>query len=252
MLRGLKPLSGYKVLARDGEIGKVHDFLFDEHRWTIRYLVVDTGKWISGRRVLISPEVVGEPQEEKQGIPVRLTREQVRSSPGIDMDLPLTRRRQRDLHRYYGWSSYWAGEEDAVLSLSPPTESPPPEQRGTGPSTEPPNEEQRVSLWSTREVIGYHLRAADGEIGHVDDFIAGDTDWIIRYMAVDTRNWLPGKRVLIVPEWIVSINRHDRKVLVNISREYVKHSPRYDPSVPLSREYEVRFYDYYKWPKYWI
>ncbi|MGQ9572218.1 MAG: PRC-barrel domain-containing protein [Dehalococcoidia bacterium] len=105
-------------------------------------------------------------------------------------------------------------------------------------------ESEDPHLRSVKEVTGYHIQATDGEIGHVEDFILDDEDWVIRYMVVDTRNWLPGKKVLVAPGWVENIDWSESKVAVGLSREEIKDSPEYDPSAPVNREYEVRLYDY--------
>lgn len=112
-------------------------------------------------------------------------------------------------------------------------------------------EEADPHLRSTREVIGYHIQANDGGIGHVDDFIAGGEDWVIRYMIVDTRNWLPGRKVLVAPTWVKRVDWAKRDVYVDLSRETIENSPEFDPSAPVNREYELRLYDYYGRPRYW-
>jgi hypothetical protein len=112
-------------------------------------------------------------------------------------------------------------------------------------------QEKEHHLRSTREVIGYHIQARDGEIGHVEDFIADDQTWAIQYMVVDTRNWLPGRKVLIAPAWIEKVDWLERLVHVDLLRETIQNSPEFDPSAPVNRAYEVRLYDYYGRPKYW-
>ncbi|MBK9166200.1 MAG: PRC-barrel domain-containing protein [Bryobacterales bacterium] len=106
-------------------------------------------------------------------------------------------------------------------------------------------------LRSVREVSGYRIRAADGEIGRVADFIVDTDGWAIRYLVVDTRNWLPGRKVLVAPRWVQSIDWGDRLVHVRLHREDIKNSPEFDPNEPVNREYEARLYDYYGRPRYW-
>jgi sporulation protein YlmC with PRC-barrel domain len=107
-------------------------------------------------------------------------------------------------------------------------------------------------LRSLEEVKGYHIQATDGKIGHVEDFIVDDESWEIRYLVVDTRKWLHGKQVLLSPKWIQEIKWLESNVYVDLSREAVRNSPKYDPFSPVNREYEIRLYDYYGRPKYWM
>ena len=106
-------------------------------------------------------------------------------------------------------------------------------------------------LRSSREVIGYHIQATDDEIGHVEDFIVQDNGWVIRYMVVDTHNWLPGKKVLVATDWIEDVNWAERQVHVGLRRENIEEGPEFEPGMPVSRTYEQCLYDYYGRPVYW-
>jgi hypothetical protein len=244
MLRSLKELQGYKALSLDGPIGNVHDFYLDDRIWGIRYLVVDLGGWLPGRKVLISPAALSQPDWEVQMFPLKLTKKEIESSPSIDIDKPISRQRQAELHRHYQWPMYWhaSGMPVAGGVIAQPDVAAEKEDEHTEEQGDP-------RLRSTREVLGYHIQASDGEIGHVEDFIVEDTNWAINYIAVDTRNWLPGRKVLISPQWIEQIKWLERSVYIDLSQETIRNSPEYDPSTPVNREYEARLYDYYGRPK---
>jgi len=247
MLRSLKELLSYTLLAEDGEIGRCKDFLFDDRHWTVRYMVADTGKWLPGRKVLISPIALEEPVRMGQLIPVQLTRDQIKNSPPLDEDAPVSRQYEQKYFTYFGWPYYWTGGN--VWGLDP---HPPPLSeyvRMEAGRDEPDPEESHVR--SVQEVTGYHIQAEDGDVGHVEDFIAEYGLWTIRYMIVDTRNWLPGRKVLVSPGWIKSIAWADKKVEVNLTVNAIRNGPRYDPKEPVNREYELRLYDYYGRPHYW-
>jgi sporulation protein YlmC with PRC-barrel domain len=247
MLRSVEDLLGYQVRGTDGEIGTVHDFYFDDESWTIRYLVVDLGDLLSARRVLLSTAPLGRPQSEEELFPVLLTQEQVEQSPPVDVEQPVSRQMEEELHAYYDWSPYWrlstpalAGGALAVTeTLSEPEEK-----------TEPAGRSD-PHLRSVREVRGYHIEAANGEVGHVEDFVADDESWILRYLVVDTRNWLPGRKVLVALPWISNVNWVTRKVYVELKREVIEKSPEFEPEGPIDREYEVRLHEYYGRPSYW-
>jgi hypothetical protein len=236
MLRSIKDLRGYTIRATDGDVGKVREFYFDDQLWTVRYLVADTGNWLVDRLVLLSPVSLGNPDWEEKVFPVSLMREQVEGSPRIHTDKPVSRQMEVETHYYYGWPPYWHAAPYITAAQTSDVEK----RRGD------------PHLRSTREVIGYHIQAPDGEIGHVDDFIVEDDLWIIHYLVVDTGNWLPGKRVLVSPQWITEVNWAGRWVSVYLSKDVIQHSPEFDPSVPVNREYEVRLYDYYGRPHYWV
>jgi uncharacterized protein YrrD len=243
VLRSIKELRGYDILATDGKIGQVHDFYFDDRYWTVRYLVVETGNWLAERRVLLSPLALQQPDWLAHVMPVMLTKQQIESSPPIYRDKPVSRQMEADLHRYYRWVPYWQ---------SLPTAGP-----GAAAVVHMMREKNRTSecedphLRSTQEVIGYRIQARDGEIGHVDDFIVNDQTWLLTYVVIDTGNWLSGKKVLIAPTWAEQVSWVKRKVKINLDREAVRNSPEFDPSVPVNREYEVQLYDYYGRPRNW-
>lgn len=245
MLRSLEGLHDFSIGGTDGSIGKVREFLFDDQAWTIRYLVAETGTWLSGREVLISVAALEPPNWKGHVFPVLLTREQIKESPDIDTDKPVSRQREAELYSYYGWTPYWGMEYDAPLGGMPLPPALSPEEIKEAAKGDP-------HLRSTHEVEGYHIHATDGQIGHVADFIVGDDDWTIRYLVVDTKNWLPGRRVLVAPTWVQQISWDEQQVLVDAARETVKNCPEYDPSVPVNREYEIQLYDHYGRPKYWI
>jgi hypothetical protein len=247
MLRSLKDIQTYKIHAADGNIGSVHSFLFDEMNWIIRYLVVDIGGWLPGRKVLISPLEIKKADGEEKSLYIALTKKQIQESPDIDKDKPVSREKRLEI-RKHNWPVYW---EPTGMPSYIFTNLPPPEMQEEEKSRS--NEEKGVShIRSTKEVMGYHIGAKDGEIGHVDDFIVeSETSWNVRYLVVDTKNWLPGKKVLISPQWVENISWTLRKVFVDLLRENIKNSPEFDPSEPVNREYENMLYDYYGRPKYW-
>ena len=246
MLKSVKSLTGYVVKATDGDIGTVNQFLFSSGTWIIRYIVVDMGRWLPGRKVLIAPETVPLPPDSNNCvIKLDLTKKQVKDSPEIDDRKPVSRQKEFELHKYFNWVPYWSLSQEEYLN--------PPIPAIQIPNQEPSAEKETgdPELRSTKEVLGYRIAASDGEIGHAEDFIIDDLDWIIRYMVVDTRNWPLRGKVLVSPEWIENVSWADSEVQVDLSRQAVKESPKYDPSAPVNREYEVRLYDYYGRPMYW-
>jgi hypothetical protein len=240
MLRSASHLQDYVISAEDGKLGRAKAFLFDDEFWTVRYLVVDTGRWLPGMWVLIPPSALDQPDWTRGVFPVRMTKQQIKDAPGLEEHKPVSRRHEEKLYKYYGWPPYWAA---AGPEFPPPVTEPVPAAAGRA-SGDP-------HLRSTKEVTGYRIEARDGEIGHVEDFILDDESWSVRYVVVDTRNWLPGRKVLVSPYWVDKVSWTNWNVVVALSREEVKNSPRYDPSAPVNREYEARLYDYYGRPKYW-
>src|SRR6218665_1142254 len=254
MLNRVSHINGSTIAAAHGHVGSVKEAYFDDESWTIRYLVVDTGTWLSERKVLISPYSIKQPLTEKR-IDVRLTRQQVQDSPDIDTHQPVSRRLERQYLSYYAYPPCWGGEVLRAMAGVPtlPPVTPPPEVQAEVRAREleevPPED---VHLRSSDNVAGYDIQATDDSIGHVKDFIFDDESWAIRYLVVDTRNWLPGgKKVLIATHWIDGIDWDQKQVAVRLTREQIKNSPEYDEEAIVSREYEQRLHDAYGRPGYW-
>jgi hypothetical protein len=248
MLLTFKELRGVTIRATDGEIGKIHDLLFDDLWWITRYLMIDTGKWLPGRKVLISPRTAGRLENDRRMLPVELTKQMIERSPAVELDRPLSRDREAELIQYYGWPLYWGGPGIApagALGVNP----------GLVATVEAARVEAETSadpaLRSASEVVDYHLQARDGDIGHVDDFLLDDTSWAIRYLIVSTRNWLPGRKVLVAPAWVERVSWGESTVYVDLTRDQVKGSPPYDPQAGIDRGYETRLYEHYGRPRYW-
>jgi sporulation protein YlmC with PRC-barrel domain len=246
MLSKAKTLKGYRLHSLDGEIGKVKEFYFDDRHWTIRYLVADTGNWLPGRQVLISPYALGAVNRDEQDIVIDLTKKQIEESPTLNSDKPVSRQFENTYYGYYGYPMYWTGTY--MWGFSPFIVRDPEKRRE---STQG-EEAWDPHLRSTHEVTGYHIQADDGEIGHVEDFIVDDETWAIRYLVVGTRNWWPGKRVLISPQWIKRVTWSERKVLVNLSRETIKRSPEYTEESLPTRDYEIGLHRHYSRQGYWV
>jgi uncharacterized protein YrrD len=230
----------------DGEIGTVKEFYFDDRHWTIRYLVADTGNWLTDRQVLISPYALVAVRKEEQHITVDLSKRQIEDGPSLDSDRPVSRQFEEAYYGYYGWPMYWGGPE--TWGSYPYIVRDPEKWREytQGEKAWDPH------LRSTHEVSGYHIQATDGEIGHVEEFIIDDKTWAIRYLVIDTRNWWPGRKVLISPKWIERVSWTELKVFVNLTRETIKHSPEYTEETLLTRDYETGLHRHYNRQGYWV
>ncbi len=238
MLRSVKNLKGYKISAQDGSIGKVVDLYFDDQAWIARYLIADTGRWLPGRKVLIPRAVLGRPDWDKNQFHVGLTKDRIEDGPSIKEDEPVSRQHEVELFQHLHVNPYWARVPGGVFVVKEALKT------HDGSNGDP-------NLRSSQEVIGYHIEAADGEIGHVEDVIVDDDTWTIRYLVIDTKNLLPGKKVLVAPTWIKGISWSDSKVSVDLTSSQIKDSPEYEPGAPVNREFEQRLYDYYGRPHYW-
>ena len=245
MQRNVKNLLGYDIQATDGELGKVVEFYFDDAAWTVRYLVAETGDWFSNRKVLLSPAFLGSLGWESNRLCIKLSKEQVRNSPVSDIDKPISRQHEIELSQYYAWPTYWGSDPHSSAASGMAQTVPVVNASESGYKPPTPEWPRDLHLRSTRHLTGYHIQAADGNIGHVDDFILDDKSWEIRYLVVDTRHWLPGPKVLLAPRWLKKIDWAMSKVLVESKRESIKNSPPYDPSKGINTDYEGKLYDYY-------
>jgi hypothetical protein len=246
MLFKAKTLVGYKLDSLDGEIGRVKEFYFDDRHWTIRYLIAETGNWLSDRQVLISPFALVGVNKEERNIAIDLVKKQIEKSPSLSSDKPVSRQFEQAYYGYYGYPTYWGGPCNWGASRYPTRDREQWKEYAQGKNG------WNLHLRSTNDATGHHIQALDGELGHVEDFIIDDRTWEIRYLVIDTRNWLPGKKVLISPEWIGSTSWDERKVFVNLSCEAIKLSPEYTEESLLTRDYEIGLYGHYNRKGYWV
>jgi hypothetical protein len=243
MLRPARQLENFELRARDGRIGHVTDFFFDDRRWTIRYFVVDTGSWLGHREVLVAPTAVHTPEWADRALPVDLTMDQVRGSPAIDAEGPVTREHELALIQYYNWPMYWGtpGFSDGLLYALPPfgladelaLRRPPV-------SHAPATLDEQHHIRSVNDVRGHHVVANDGQIGHVEDFLIDDTTWEIECLVIGTRNWIPGRYVLVAPDSIYEVGWEEAKVYVDLSRDAIRQSPAYELNASVADEYVDR------------
>ncbi|MGE3649333.1 MAG: PRC-barrel domain containing protein, partial [Reyranellaceae bacterium] len=196
MLLRFDHLRGYSLRATDGSLGSVTDLLFDDQSWTVRWLVVDTA-WLFGRRVLLAPEALGQPDDAARELPVNLTKDRIKNAPDVDTEKPVSRQHETSLYAYYGWAPYWGVGGWAAPILPAPGVPYPAAGGAPGAASREAAELQAAQhdshLRSGREVTGYHIRATDDSVGHVQDLLIDTDAWAIRYVLVDTRNWLPGR-----------------------------------------------------------
>jgi PRC-barrel domain protein len=245
MLWDASAINGYAVEASDGRLGTVSDLLFEDVGWVIRWLVVDTGNWLPGRKVLLPLSALGHPNETQRHFPVKLTMEQVKHSPDVDTDQPVSRQIEARVYSSYGWEPYWSGGYFPMESgmAVPFLASLDVKTRHRG-RADPQPEEGDPHLRSIATITGYQIHASDGEIGHVEDFLVDDTGWNIRYIKVDTRNCWPGKRVLISPYSVREIDWSGRLVHINVNRQRVKGSSPYDPRITVDGAYDDKLLTY--------
>lgn len=270
MMRNLKDLENYTIAATDGDIGQIKDFYFEDDSWVVRYLIVESGSWLSSRRVLISPVCVDQPRWSERSLPVSITQEQVKNSPVIDSDQPVTRQNEEQLLGYYGYPAYWGGAGMWGEGLYPYAMVPGYAGLGMGMGLERADRQERERdleahlrdeqarhrnddphLRSCNAVQGYHIHATDGDIGHVAGYLVDDETWAIRYLVIDTSNWWLGHKVLVAPSWINGVHWSDETVSVDMSRAAIRVAPAYDAEMGWGREQELDLYRHYGRAEYW-
>lgn len=264
MLRLSNDLLDLAIGATDGAIGDVKDLYFDDEAWAVRYLVVETGSWLFSRRVLLSPIAAGKADWTSKLLPVSLTQDQVKNSPDIDTDMPVTRQHETDYFDYYGYTYYWGGGTGLLWGRSGSPAMLLPGYAGYGSATaaraeadsaqartEARQHDQDPHLRSCKAVVGYDIEASDGEIGTVHGLLVDEDSWAIRYLVVSTGAWWKGHEVLVAPQWIQRVSWAEQAVTVDLTREALKQAPWYDPAVPLSREMEIAVYKHYGLAGHW-
>ena len=249
MLWDASAINGYAIEASDGRLGTVSDLLFEDAGWVIRWLVVDTGHWLPGRKVLLPLSALGQPDRALRHFPIKLTMQQVKDSPDVDTDLPVSRQIEAQIHDYFGWNPYWSGGFLPMSNaMATPFVAPLYEPQSTlhdlaGADAQPNKGDPHLRSIAT--IIGCHIHASDGEIGHVEDFLVDDAGWNIRYIKVDTRNWWPGERVLISPHSVREIDWSAGWCTSMSTVRRSKTAPPYDPSITVDGAYEEKFLTYY-------
>jgi hypothetical protein len=250
MFTNTKDLKGLVIRAKDGELGTVKEVYFDELSWAVRYLTVETGGWLEGREVLISPMAVVGADWQSKRLDVALTQKQVENSPDVDTHKPVSRQQEAAYLSYYGYPYYWEGPYLWGSGYYPLGAEAP---AFSGVVADRIRTESVDShLRSSEVTTGYHIDALDGEIGHVDRFIIDDEAWAIRYLEVATQNWWPGKKVLLPPAWVQRMDWEQSKVHVGVTRKAIESCEEYIDGTPITREYENRLYLHYGRPPYWI
>jgi hypothetical protein len=264
MFRSMNDLENYTIRATDGSIGQVTNFYFDDEKWVIRYLVVDTGNWLSSRKVLISPMAIGHPDWTEKVLPVSITKLQVKNSPDIDTEKPVSRQHEIRYLGYYGYPFYWGGvglwgagtyPNMSMGGVDGFVSTPHAElsslEKIHAQAEAARHEDDDPHLRSCKAVIDYNIQAIDGDMGHVQGLLIDEETWAIRYLIVNTSNWWLGHVVLVAPQWIRNVNWFDSTVSVNMTRQEMKDAPPYDTATQLNRLQEVNIFKHYGKQGYW-
>jgi uncharacterized protein YrrD len=249
MLNKAKMLKNYSLNCSDGEIGKVKDFYFDDQTWAIRYLVVNTGNWLTGRQVLVSPHSVVSVNKSEKSITIDLMKSQIENSPILENEKPVSKQFHSEFDGYFRYPMYSTGMGyggvGTILPITPIETN----------IAEIPYDPDDADAWdpnlrSTHHVSDYGIQSLDDQIGHVDDFVIDDETWIIRYLEIDTKNWLPGRKILISPNWTDHISWKESLIFVNLNSEQIKQSPEYKEESIINRDFERILHTHYNQKAY--
>lgn len=212
MLRTTHELLRHDVQATDGAIGTIRDFLFDDSSWTVRNIIVDTNGLLAHHDVLITPDHVVDLKFPAESMVLNLTKADVEGAADAATSPPVSKQ---------------DGDGQAGVSNGDP------------------------HLRSVREVATYRVAAMDAAMGDVRDLVIETSTWTIRYLIVDTGEWLGNKLVLLGPNAITAIAWRDQAIETNLTADAIRHCPAYDGQAELTRDYEAFLHDYYGWPPYW-
>ena len=249
MLRNMKDMEECTIGAIDGIIGEVKDYYFDDDDWVIRYLVVDTGESPGRRNVLISPIAIGQPNWSEKILPTRLTRNQIKGSPDIDTDKPVSRQQEMGYAGYFGYGSYWGGGGLWGAGMYPDILQAGRQAKAALAAAQEAHTDSH--LRSGNAIMRYYVHASDGDLGHVAGLLVDERSWAIRYVVVNTSNWWLGHKVLIASQWIDNVSWAESQVSVNLTREAIKAAPPFDIANSFTREQEARIHSHYGRVGYW-
>ena len=249
MLQSVNDLFGFRLYARDdAPVGVVTDLLFDEGSSLTRYLVIEPEWWLPGGALLLAPEALERAEAADLRLGTRLSREALEASPQPATPERPERHEEHRLHEHFRWRPYWTGAFTSELVPYWGAAG----AAGLGPAAgdhRSADEDER--LRSAREVEGFEIAATDGQIGRIEDLVVDLATWTLRYLVVDTSSWLPGKRVLVSPQWLRAIDWTGRTVALDLPVERIELSPPYDRSAALDRRFEAMLHEHVARPGYW-
>ncbi|ADO78022.1 PRC-barrel domain-containing protein [Halanaerobium praevalens] len=261
MLRKLHDLKGFTVQGKKEKLGEIDDFYFDQDHLVLRYLVLDTGSWLKHETNLISTHSVLEINFDQKMVKVDIEKSQLEDSPSLAKNKPISQLEEKRIVEYFDWPGYWsehhasdsefihAGlqQRKKLLDIKALDAEKAAEKNAAA--------EKQSNLRSLEEVTGYKIHAQDEKFGHLEDIFVDEENWLIRYFLIDTKDHIPGKSVLIAPEWIDSISWQGAEIFVDKDKKEIENAPEYEQPADqklISRGYEDLLYDHYNHHKYWL
>jgi PRC-barrel domain len=205
MLRELRALIGSPVIATNGETGRVRDFLFDDQTWQVRHLVLDVGNWLRRRDVVLPAAAFELPDWTTGTLRVRLSKAQVRDSPDVDAEKPVSRQQELAMREYFGALACWVDAEFGLASMPTGVKYPAPD-----------GEDQH--LRSAEHLMGYRVRATDGMFGRLEGFLMDSGSWHLGYLAVKALGRLRNRIVVVPTLWVDRISWAEFRVYLHHSQ----------------------------------
>lgn len=251
----MSEIRGYRLLNGDDDLGRIIDFFIQDKTWDPKYLVVNIGGWLTRRKVVLSPAVFGSLDLDEDSIEVSLSRKEIEEGPTLAQHETVSAKHRKAVAVYYAWPTGWAAGigAPAMIPTIPVNQETVASFVNAGKAkSETPDDPTEDNLRSFKEIKGYSIEATDGSIGHVEDIIVDPVDWKSRYLVVDTRNWLPGRKVLVGIHWLDSLSFTKQSASLKLERKAIESSPEYDPKGRVDSEFEKRIHEHYGLPTYWV
>lgn len=258
MLKNLKKITNFKILAKDNNhtIGKVRDVYFDDEKWVVRYLVVDTGRWPVVNLTLLSPYDIVEVDWNESNVWAHLTKRQMENGPKALLNRPITRRYEAQYNNYYGLPNYWTSglgiEIDGLWAGNYYPHRPDNNSELYNPSIDDELKKDK-HLRSMEEVLGYHIEAVgDDDFGAITDLILEESTWAIRYIVIDTHKFWPGgKKILFSPAWVEKFDWSTKKLVTDFHRKVIESCPEYNQDLPIENSIEENLLSHFGRSGHW-
>ena len=225
MKRSLKSLTSLSLAGIDGRIGKVKDLYIDDQSWIIRYWIVDTGDWFPGKKVLISVQSLTIQDWQNDVLEVGLTLDQIKNSPDIDTEQPVSRQQEMKLYEHFPWRIYWGPGMGSKGQLAPMTES---VKAALAKDADYHNNYDNPHLRSMDKLIGYDIQATDGHCGKLVDMIVDTENWEIISLVIEMGSWLSSDKVLLPASAVTEINWAGSDIALSLSQQQIKESSPYE------------------------
>ncbi|MGZ3788182.1 MAG: hypothetical protein ACXVLQ_06640 [Bacteriovorax sp.] len=224
MLQSFKKILNSSLHAKDGKIGHLDDLLFDDVKWTVRYLVVRTGGILNRERVLISPLGIAKLDWSNRAVKLNLTQQQIETSPDIDTDQPIFRQMEKKYFDFYNWPYYW--DDMGIFGIDPRAKL-----NENKSKSKQSNTKQDPHLRSCRIVSGYSIEAENTRVGHVEDFLIEDETWTIQNLLVHKKTLWPNRPKMIDTKSIDSVDWFSRSIELAMTKKEIESSPEFESDI---------------------